>query len=76
MASPRPTPAGPVRLRSEPRRRLRLAGAAGARDLCGRAVLEEVEDREHASQDEGRDPDPVTALVASLPRRLGLHLPR
>ncbi len=29
-----------------------------------------------AAADAGRRPDPVTSLVASLPRRLGLHLPR
>jgi glycine/D-amino acid oxidase-like deaminating enzyme len=32
--------------------------------------------RVDSSEDAGRRPDPVTALVASLPRRLGLHLPR
>jgi glycine/D-amino acid oxidase-like deaminating enzyme len=28
------------------------------------------------AEDEGRSPGPVTSFVASLPRRLGLHLPR
>ena len=32
--------------------------------------------RKDRAEDEGRVPDPLTALVASLPRRLGLHLPR
>jgi glycine/D-amino acid oxidase-like deaminating enzyme len=32
--------------------------------------------RTDAAEDEGRAPDPVTRLVASLPRRLGLRLPR
>ena len=29
-----------------------------------------------AAEDDGRRPGPVTRLVAGLPRRLGLHLPR
>ena len=32
--------------------------------------------RRDAAHDAGRAPDPVTSFVASLPRRLGLHLPR
>lgn len=32
--------------------------------------------RRDAAHDAGRSPDPVTSFVASLPRRLGLHLPR
>jgi glycine/D-amino acid oxidase-like deaminating enzyme len=32
--------------------------------------------RRDAAYDSGRKPDPVTSFVASLPRRLGLHLPR
>ena len=32
--------------------------------------------RSDAAHDEGRSPDPLTGFVASLPRRLGLHLPR
>ena len=32
--------------------------------------------RKDAAEDEGRRADPVTGLVASLPRRLGLRLPR
>jgi glycine/D-amino acid oxidase-like deaminating enzyme len=32
--------------------------------------------RKDRAEDAGRTPDPATALVASLPRRLGLHLPR
>ena len=46
---------------------LRYAGGA----LIRRALV-----RKDAAEDEGRRPDPVTRLVASLPRRLGLHLPR
>jgi hypothetical protein len=46
---------------------LRYAGGA----LIRRALV-----RKDALEDAGRRPDPVTALVASLPRRLGLHLPR
>jgi glycine/D-amino acid oxidase-like deaminating enzyme len=57
----------------EPERRrfppepLRYAGGA----LIRRALA-----RTDALEDEGRRPDPLTALVASLPRRIGLHLPR
>jgi glycine/D-amino acid oxidase-like deaminating enzyme len=32
--------------------------------------------RKDASEDEGRSPDALTAFVAALPHRLGLHLPR
>jgi glycine/D-amino acid oxidase-like deaminating enzyme len=32
--------------------------------------------RKDRAEDDARAPDPLTALVASLPRRLGLHLPR
>ena len=32
--------------------------------------------RRDAAYDQGREPDPVTGFVASLPRRLGLRLPR
>ena len=32
--------------------------------------------RRDGAQDSGRQADPLTAFVASLPRRLGLHLPR
>ena len=32
--------------------------------------------RKDAAEDEGRSPEPLTGLIASLPRRLGLHLPR
>jgi hypothetical protein len=32
--------------------------------------------RKDAAEDEGREPDPVTAFVAALPYRLGLRLPR
>jgi glycine/D-amino acid oxidase-like deaminating enzyme len=32
--------------------------------------------RKDAAEDDGRSPDPATALVASLPRLLGLRLPR
>jgi glycine/D-amino acid oxidase-like deaminating enzyme len=46
---------------------LRYAGGS----LIRRALV-----RTDALEDRGRRPDPLTALVASLPRRLGLHLPR
>jgi glycine/D-amino acid oxidase-like deaminating enzyme len=46
---------------------LRYAGGA----LIRRALV-----RKDAREDQGRRPDPLTAFVASLPRRLGLHLPR
>jgi glycine/D-amino acid oxidase-like deaminating enzyme len=46
---------------------LRYAGGA----LIRRALV-----RKDAREDLGLRPDPLTALVASLPRRLGLHLPR
>jgi glycine/D-amino acid oxidase-like deaminating enzyme len=39
--------------------------------LIRRALL-----RKDAAEDAGRTPDTATAFVASLPRRLGLHLPR
>jgi glycine/D-amino acid oxidase-like deaminating enzyme len=32
--------------------------------------------RKDAAEDAGRKPDPATAFIAALPRRLGLHLPR
>ena len=46
---------------------LRYAGGS----LIRRALV-----RKDALEDEGRRPDPLTSLLASLPRRLGLHLPR
>jgi hypothetical protein len=46
---------------------LRYAGGS----LIRRALV-----RTDALEDRGRRPDPLTALVASLPRRLGLHLTR
>jgi glycine/D-amino acid oxidase-like deaminating enzyme len=46
---------------------LRYAGGAAIR----RALL-----AKDAAEDAGREPGAVTALVASLPRRLGLNLPR
>jgi glycine/D-amino acid oxidase-like deaminating enzyme len=46
---------------------LRYAGGA----LIRRALL-----AKDAAEDEGREPSAATRLVASLPRRLGLHLPR
>jgi glycine/D-amino acid oxidase-like deaminating enzyme len=57
----------------EPRRKLfppepfRYLGGS----LIRRAML-----AKDAAEDEGRDPSPATAFVASLPHRLGLHLPR
>jgi glycine/D-amino acid oxidase-like deaminating enzyme len=46
---------------------LRYAGGS----LIRRALV-----RKDALEDEGRRPHPLTALLAPLPRRLGLHLPR
>ena len=45
----------PHRLRAEPPRRLLLPRSACAGDLCGRAVLQEVEDRERPAEDRERD---------------------
>jgi glycine/D-amino acid oxidase-like deaminating enzyme len=42
----------------------------------GGAMIRQALVRKDAAEDEGRSPDPLTALVASLPRRLGLRLPR
>jgi len=42
----------------------------------GGSVIRRALVRKDALEDEGRRPDPLTALVASLPRRLGLRLPR
>jgi glycine/D-amino acid oxidase-like deaminating enzyme len=43
---------------------------------AGGSVIRKALIRRDAADDDGRSPDPLTALVASLPRRLGLHLPR
>jgi glycine/D-amino acid oxidase-like deaminating enzyme len=42
----------------------------------GGTVIREALVRRDAAVDSGRRPDPVTAFVATLPRRLGLRLPR
>jgi len=42
----------------------------------GGSVIRHALVRKDAAEDEGRELDPVTALVASMPRRLGLRLPR
>jgi glycine/D-amino acid oxidase-like deaminating enzyme len=42
----------------------------------GGTVIREALVRRDAAIDAGSDPDPVSAFVASLPRRLGLRLPR
>ena len=47
----------PDRLRAEAPRRLLLPGATRTSHLRGRAVLEEVEDREGAAEDRDRDPE-------------------
>ncbi len=44
--------------------------------FLGGAVIREALVRRDAALDEGRAPDPLTGFVASLPRRLGLRLPR
>ena len=46
---------------------LRIAGAA----LIRRALV-----RKEAAEEAGREPDPVTAGLAALPRLLGLHIVR
>ncbi len=43
---------------------------------AGGSVIRAALARRDAMHDAGRQPDPVTRFVASLPRRLGLHLPR
>jgi glycine/D-amino acid oxidase-like deaminating enzyme len=43
---------------------------------AGGALIRRALVRTDALADDGRRPDPLTALVASLPRRIGLHLPR
>jgi glycine/D-amino acid oxidase-like deaminating enzyme len=53
--------------RSVPPEPLRIAGAA----LIRRALV-----RKEAAEEAGRAPDPVTAAVAGLPGRLGLHIVR
>jgi glycine/D-amino acid oxidase-like deaminating enzyme len=42
----------------------------------GGALIRRALIRKDAAEDAGRAPDPATAFVASLPRRLGLRLPR
>ena len=43
---------------------------------AGGSLIRRALIRKDAAEDEGRPPGPMTSLVASLPRRLGLHLPR
>lgn len=42
----------------------------------GGSVIRRALMRKDAAEDAGRKPDPATAFVAALPRRLGLRLPR
>jgi glycine/D-amino acid oxidase-like deaminating enzyme len=64
--------------------RTRLALVEPARRLfppepfryAGGSVIRRALIRKDAAEDEGREPGAATAFVASLPRRLGLHLPR
>ena len=42
----------------------------------GGSLIRQALLRKDATEDEGRTPDAVTAFVAALPHRLGLHLPR
>ena len=44
--------------------------------FVGGSLIRHALVRKDAAEDEGRSLDPLTALVASLPRRLGLRLPR
>jgi glycine/D-amino acid oxidase-like deaminating enzyme len=53
--------------RSVPPEPLRVAGAA----LIRRALI-----RKEAAEEDGREPDPVSAGLAALPGRLGLHVVR
>ena len=43
---------------------------------AGGSVIRRALIRRDQADDEGRSADPLTSLVASMPRRLGLHLPR
>ncbi len=43
---------------------------------AGGSLIRRALVRKDAAEDEGRDPDLATRIVASLPRRLGLRLPR
>jgi hypothetical protein len=43
---------------------------------AGGATIRRALVAKEAAEDEGRDPGAVTSFVASLPRRLGLRLPR
>ena len=43
---------------------------------AGGSVIRKALIRRDDAEDAGRSADPVTALIASMPRRLGLHLPR
>jgi glycine/D-amino acid oxidase-like deaminating enzyme len=43
---------------------------------AGGSVIRDALVRSDRAEDEGRRPDPVTRLEATLPRRLGLRLPR
>jgi hypothetical protein len=54
----------PRRVPPEP---LRIAGAAAIR----RALI-----RKETAEEQGREPDPLTAALAALPGRLGLHIVR
>jgi glycine/D-amino acid oxidase-like deaminating enzyme len=42
----------------------------------GSSIIRHALVRRDAAEDDGRAPDPVTRFVSSLPRRLGMHLPR
>jgi glycine/D-amino acid oxidase-like deaminating enzyme len=53
--------------RSVPPEPLRIAGAS----LIRRALV-----RKEAAEEDGRDPDPVSAGLAALPGRMGLHIVR
>jgi len=62
----------------------RLAIVEGKRKLfppeplryVGGSLIRQALVRKDAAEDAGRAPDPLTALVASMPKRLGLRLPR
>ena len=68
----------PERLRREPRRPLGMAGTGRARDDGGRAVRQEVEDRERAGEHGAREPERRDLRAAEMPddRRVREHVQR
>ena len=48
----------------------------GGGRYVGSSIIRRALVRRDAAEDDGRTPDTVTRFVSSLPRRLGMHLPR